>query len=255
MPFTTVAFYENIDLAGAWGYLAAIDDQHVYTEGDDLTVPRLNQIVALAAGIGSGGDELARISAPSLRGVSLPLIHPVNGGVDGHVEPDADPKVIDLRTSPLALVAGEQLNGQGHSDTTAAARQWIIVWLADGPITPVRGRIITVRGTTTDTLTPGAWTNCNITLDEDLPSGRYQLVGMRALSAGLVAARAVPRGGGWRPGVLGCDDPQDNSHPIFRYGGLGVFFEFAHNEVPSIDFLSNSADTDEEVFLDIVKVA
>lgn len=254
MPLTTVAFYESQDIAGVWANMAAIDDQHIYTEGDDLTIPSLNQVVAIAAGIGSGGNELARLSAPSLRGVSLPIIHPVNGGADADAEPDADPKVMDLRTTPIVLVVGEQLNAQGHSDTTAAAAQWVIVWLASGPIALVTGRIITVRGTNTDTLVADAWTNGNLTLDEDLPSGRYQLVGMRAISAGLVAARAVPRGGGWRPGVLGCDDAQDNSHRIFRFGQMGVFFEFAHNEVPSIDFLSISADTDQEVFLDLIKV-
>jgi hypothetical protein len=255
VPLTTVAFYESIDLGGSWGNLAAISDQHIYTEGDDLTVPELNHIVAVAAGVSIGGNQLARLSAPSLRRVSLPHINPNNGGADASAEPDANPAVMDLRRNPIILDIDEQLNAEAHSDTTAAAAQWVIVWLSDKPVTPVEGNIVTVRGTNTNTLTAGAWSNGDIALDEDIPKGRYQLVAMRTLSAGLVAARAVPRGGKWRPGCLGCDDAQDHTPPIFRYGQMGVWFEFEHNRIPSVDFLSISADSDQEVFLDLIKVA
>jgi len=255
MPFTMVAFYEEVDPAGAFNALTAIPDQHVYTEGDNLTVPSLAQIVAISAGVCSGGDQLARLVSPSLRGIGRYMIHPLNGGVDADIEPDADPKVIDLRASPVPLVVNEQLNAEVNSDPTAAEGQWVVLLLSDGPITPVTGDIRTVRATAAITLTAGQWTNGNITLDEDLPVGTYQVVGMRALSAGLVAARLVFRGGAWRPGCLGCDDPQDNSHPIFRYGQLGVWGEFPHNVVPSVDFLSITADTAEELFLDLIKVA
>jgi len=255
MPFTTVAFYESIDAAGSWSNLAAIADQHVYTSGDDLTVPDLSQVIAVAAGVGSGGNGIARLVAPSLRDISLPKISPINGGADADAEPNSPQAVIDMRSSPLQLVTYEALNAQVHSNTTAAAVQWVLVWLADRPPTPVSGEIITVRGTGSSTLSAGSWTNVNISLDEDLPVGRYQLVGMRAISSGLIAARAVPRGGGWRPGCLGCEAETDITHDIFRYGRLGVWFEFTHNRVPSVDFLSLSADTSETVYFDLIKVA
>jgi len=251
---TTVAFYESIDAAAAWVNIAAIADQHVFTEGDNLTVPELNQIVALAAGVASGSLVLARLSSPSLRDISRPVLHPVNGNADADAEPEVVPAVLDLRESPLILAENEQLQAEVNSDTTAAAAQWVIVWLADSPIVVATGEIVTVRGTNADTLVADAWTNGALTMDEALPTGRYQLVGMRAISAGLVAARAVLRGGAWRPGCLGCDAPDDLSAEIFRFGKLGVWGEFAHNQVPSVDFLSISADTDQEVFFDLIKV-
>jgi len=250
----TVAFYESIDAAAAWANIAAIADQSVFTQGDDLTVPDLNLVVALAAGVGSGSLVLARLSSPSLRDISLPLIHPINGNADADAEPEIVPAVIDLRANPLVLRPNEQLNAEVNSDTTAAAAQWVIVWLSDKVPTPVTGEVITVRGTNTDTLVADAWTNGALTLDEDLPVGIYALVGMRAISAGLVAARAVPRGGGWRVGCLGCDAPDDLTHEIFRMGRLGEWMRFNHDRLPSIDFLSISADTDQEVFLDLIKV-
>ncbi|MAF43782.1 MAG: hypothetical protein CMI54_06410 [Parcubacteria group bacterium] len=255
MPITTAVFYEDVDLAGAWGNLAALSDQHIFTAGDDLTVPELNQVVALTAGIGSGGNQLARISSPSLRRITLPQIHPHNGGADADVEPDANPPVYDLRRSPIPLDEDEALNAEGHSNTSAAAKQWVIVWLSNSTIQPVEGNITTCRGTNTDTLVADVWTNGNLTLDEDLPKGRYQLVGMRALSAGLICARAVFRGGRWRPGTIGCDDAQDLTPDIFRHGRMGVWGEFDHNQAPSIDFLSMSGDSSQEVFLDLIKVS
>jgi len=252
--FTTVAFYENLDEAGAWDNIAAIGDQHLYTEGDDLTVPELNKVIVVAAGICSGGNGLARLSSPSLRRLALPLIAPINGNADADAEPDSPPAVMDLTKTPIPLVQSETLNAEGHGDPSAAQDQWVIVWLADGTPTIAEGEIVTIRGNQTNALVADAWTNQNMDWDTDLPAGRYALVGMRANSAGLIAARAVPRGGRWRPGCLGCDEDDDLGHSVFRYGRLGVWFEFEHNQMPSIDFLSLSADTDQDVLLDIMKV-
>lgn len=252
--YTTVAFYESIDPAGAWANLAAIADQHVYTQGDDLTVPSLSQIVALSAGVCSGGDVLARVVSPTLRGLAYNYIHAVNGVVDADCEPEVIPMVDDRRRSPLKLSPNEQLEVEIHSNPTAAQAQWVIVCLADGAISPVSGEIFTIRAVNTDTLTADAWTNGNLTLDQDLPPGKYQLVGLRALSAGLVAVRAVPRGGRWRPGSLGCDTADDKTHDIFRLGNMGVMCEFTNLDIPSMDFLSISTDSDQEVFMDLIKV-
>ena len=80
------------------------------------------------------------------------------------------------------------------------------------------------------------------------------MIGMRANGAGLVAARLVPRGAGHRPGCLGVDADNQIEHPMFRHGGLGEWLRFVHDNVPSVDFLSVSADTAQEVLLDLVKV-
>jgi len=256
MPFTTVAFLESIDAAGAFANIAAIQDQHIVTAGDDLTVPSLDQLVLAAAGVGSGGQGTARLESPSLRDIARLLIAPVNGNGDASAEPGSPPSVVDRRVNPLALAPTELLQALVHSNTTAAAIQWVIAWLADAPLTPgVAGEVLTLRGNSTTALTASAWSNLNLTWDESLPVGQYAVVGMRAVSAGLVAARLVFRGGGWRPGVLGCDTEADIDWPGFRAGGLGEFGRFQQNEMPSVDFLSISADADQDVFLDLVRVS
>ena len=53
------------------------------------------------------------------------------------------------------------------------------------------------------TLTAFQWTNAQLTFDQALPAGRYQIVGGRMESAGLLAWRCVIVGGLWRPGAIG----------------------------------------------------
>lgn len=252
--FTTVAFYESIDPAAAWTQLAGVADPHVRVVGDDIQIPSLSQIVALAGGAENTVEPQMRLVTPSLREKSLYKLVPLNVAAAAGVEPTSHPRVIDLREIPLPLVPGEQLNAEVNSNPAAAQVQWMIAWLADGPIVPVKGSIFTVRCTGATTLVAGAWTNVALTFDEDLPRGRYQIMGMHAQSAGCIAARLQLVGGGWRPGCLGADGPDDGVQSIFRNGQFGVFGEFEDIEPPTIDYLSLSADTAEVIYLDLIQV-
>jgi hypothetical protein len=255
MPFTTVAFQESIDPGGAFTAInAAAGEQHVTSSGDNIDVPELSQIIAVAAGVETAVESFARLTAPSLRGLGLFIIEPFSGAAAGAVEPASPQPVMDLRRNPLALVRGEVLNAELNSNPVAAQRQWVAVWLADGPIEPVTGRIFTVRATGATTLVQDTWTNVPLTLAENLPRGRYQLVGMRARSDGCVAARAVFIGGRWRPGCLGVDAQTDLEHMMFRYGQLGVWGEFEDPDLLSVDFLSVSADAAQDVMLDLIQL-
>jgi hypothetical protein len=161
---------------------------------------------------------------------------------------------MDLRASPLALAPGEQLNFEAFANPAAAQIQWGVVWLADAPIAPAAGAIFSVRATSATVVVAGAWTNVALTFEEDLPRGRYQLVGMFPVSAGMIAARAVFVGYSWRPGVLGSDLINDLQHPMFRMGALGAFGEFEDIEPPTIDVLAVSADATQEFWLDLIQV-
>lgn len=251
------AFWESIDGAATVQNLAAVRDQFAFTNGDDFRIPAgLTQVVWLAAGIGSGSNGIARLDAPSLLDLARYQIAPVNGRNDGNVEPDSPQAVVDLRMNPLQLIEDEAANGVFQSDTTAAAAQWIVGNLADGPVEPLTGaEVVAVRATATQTLTAGSWTlNDPITFADTLPVGNYQVVGLRAESTTCVAARLVFKGGGPRPGVLGTDAVTDWQHPIFRNGGLGVLGEFHSTTPPGIEVLANAADTAETFWLDLIKV-
>lgn len=252
---TTVAWLESVDAAGAFVDLNAIADAHIFRSGDDIRIPELTALIAAAAGIGSGGNGVARLEAPSLLNRSRLYLGPVNGLNDGDVEPSSPHRIQDYRFNPVVLAQDENVKAQIHTNTTAAAIQWVLAWLSDGPVQPVAGgEMFTIRATGTTTLTASAWTQGEVTFDENLPVGTYQVVGLRAQSAGLIAARLVFRGGLWRPGCLGNDDESDLESPLFRSGNLGVWGEFHSTRPPAFEALSISADTAEEFLFDLVPV-
>lgn len=252
--FHTAAFLESVDPAGVFNALTALADQQLTIAGDDLRVPELSSVIAVAGGIETAAESFLRLSSPSLRIRGLFQVEPFNTGAAAAIEPASPHRVCDLRRIPLPLVRNESLNAETDSNPAAAQIQWCIVWFAGAAPAPVEGGIFTVRATNGSTLVAGVWTNGALTFIEDLPRGRYQVVGMRARSAGLVAARLSFVGGRWRPGCLGTDAQDDIEHPMFRYGGLGVWGEFDDLEPPTVDFLSVSADTAQDVYLDLIQI-
>jgi hypothetical protein len=228
--------------------MAALADQHVRIVGDDIVLPAL----AMLAGYYFNGADFTQgqLSSPSLREVLLIDVEPA----DVLAEPSSRPPFHDLMEKPIQLDATEALNALMAEDGAGASRVNALAWLSDGPTAPVSGDMRTLRATGTTTLVAFAWSNVALTLTQTLPAGDYQVVGLRAQSAGCIAARLVFPGGTWRPGVIGFDADGDVDEMRFRNGNAGVFGTFAHDAPPTIDFLSVSADTAEVIHLDLIKV-
>jgi hypothetical protein len=250
MPFDLIGYTESQDSATLVN-VAALADQVHSVNGDNIRVPEVfNKIVGIYA-LGAN-TTAAEIFAPSLLERIAPNINPIDVGA----EPASLPPWIDLRKAPLDLVSGENLIAQAAEDAAGAARSTILVWLADAPISEVvAANIITVRATNASTLTANAWTNGALTFDDNLERGTYQLVGARAESAGLQAFRVVFANQPNRPGAIGHDAVSDHGVMAFRRGGMGVWGSFQDDNSPTIDFLSNSADSSQVVWMDLIKVA
>jgi len=248
MPHTLVAFDENYAAAATLDAMTAVPDPHVRTSGDDIWIP---DALPFLAGYIAMTTTLtaARIESPTLRTLTPIDVAPL----DLATEPSTPPAYIDLRANPKLIGAGEALNFK--ATVSAAARALGLAVLCDGPIAPVVGEIFTIKATNTSTLVANAWTNGALTFAQSLPHGTYQVVGMRAQSAGLIAARLVFPGYAWRPGCVGCDAYSDLGHEAFRGGRLGAWGTFEHDVPPTVDFLSISADTSQEVWLDLIKIA
>ncbi len=256
MPFTTLAFQQSIDPAGVFTQVTpAGAEQSVTIRGNAIQVPTLAQIILAAAGVEIAVESFARFVAPSLRQLLLVNVEPFSSAAAAAVTPASPHPLLDLRRTPTPLVPGEALTFELSSNPVAAQIQWGVLWLADGPVAPVAGAIRTARATGATALVANAWTAVPLTFTEDLPRGRYQLVGVRARSAGLVAARAVFVGppAGARPGCLGTPLQQGLAHDAFRFGQLGVWGEFEDIEPPQFECLSVSADAAEDFYLDLVQ--
>lgn len=248
-------FAENIDSAGAFAFLAALTDARLFTQGDDLRVPTQNRVFAVAAGGDAVVQPRFRLTSPTLDELTRYEIVAVNSQNGAGVEPDSPAKLDDLRMGMLELASDEILQAELLNNPGAAQDQWCLVWFTDSRPEPVtNGRPFTVRATGTTTLVDITWTSVTLTLDENLPPGNYDVIGLRPESAGCVAGRVVFRTGAFmRPGALGCDSVLDILPSMFRHGELGVWGSFPFTQLPAVEFLSVIADTAENVHLDLIR--
>jgi len=249
MSQTLIGFSESVDSA-TLTELAALSDQHITTSGDDVLVPEFAPKVAAVGMIGATITQ-GQLTAPSLRERSLLDIRPLNVGA----EPLGRRAFYETWKKPIELEPGEGLRALAAEGAAGAEQETALVWLMD-EITPMpEGEIEVIRATSSVTLSAYAWTLCDLTLTQQLRAGRYSIVGMRAESAGAIAARLVIPGSAFRPGTSAYDAASDEQPAEFRNGGLGSWGEFDHRFIPQVEFLSVSADTSEEVYLDVIKLS
>ena len=247
--FHTVG-YELSASQAALTAITPIPDGTVAIAGTDVRVPKgMNNIICAAALINSAVATLrAQIQSPLLRSILNYDISPIaNGLVFGTI-----PRLCRMWTVPLALAELEPLDV--FVQNGAAVMNRAFIWLADGAIKPVTGKIYTVRCTASATLATATWVNSALTFQQTLPAGHYQLVGMRAWSANGVVARVFFVGGPWRPGVPMVNAEDNNEWIDFRFGTIGVWGEFDNTTPPSVDFMGIT-DTAQVVYLDLIKTA
>ncbi len=252
--FHVAAWSQSIDPGGVFTALNAVQDTQLTVVAKNIQVPSLSRIIALAAGIETTVAQQARLSAPSRRVKALQRIAPLQGNAAAASLPSDPHHVVDLRDTPLTMVAGEVMQLEINSDPAAVQIQWGLVWLADGPTAVVLGDEFTVRADGTTALVSQVWTLVPLVFAENLPRGRYQIVGLRVQSASLIAARLVLVGNVWRPGVLGTNNDRHLEHPMFRHGESGVFGEFEDTDPPQIECLAAAADAAEVVYLDLIQI-
>ncbi|HKC82589.1 MAG TPA: hypothetical protein VKD46_01175, partial [bacterium] len=202
MPFHLAAWQQSVDEAGVFTAINAVPDPVLTVLGANIQVPTLNKVVALAAGVETTVAQQARLTAPSRRILALQRISPTQGNAAAASLPSDPHHLTDLADTPLQMVTGEQANIELLADPAAAQIQWGLAWFADDSLKPSIGNYFTIRATSAQLLVVSQWTNGAIVFSENLPRGRYRVVGFRAQSAGLVAARLVFVGTGsqgpWR---------------------------------------------------------
>lgn len=252
MPYTMVAWSQSAAKNGLTAVNALSDPGHVSSTGTKITVPAAATSLIGAYALG------ASVARAQLRSVSLRTkwgnyeVSPVVIAAT----PSATISDFPLNPSaPLALEPGEDLEAYVDNGNTIA-RDTLVALLSSDRIAPHSRAFFTARFTGTTTLTAFSWTNVALTSDDAIPSGRYDVLGMRVNSAGAIAARLVIPGQWERPGVIAATAADAGSaQGRFRAGRMGVLGTFDHKSVPSIDVLSSSADTTETILLDLAKVA
>lgn len=231
----------NADMVGITDGWASLTNNH-------YTIPQ-QMLLHSAYGQGLNLSRL-RLNTPSLRTISLPSITPINNTA---VMVTTPPICVWGRHGPTIPAIDEIAVEESNSDAGAQPYN-ALLFLHDGNMQIRSDNIITVRGTTAITGVTNVWTTGAITLDQTLPGGTYDVVGMDVTGAGLIAARLqfpmqVPQ-----PGVLARTSVGLRPDPMFRNGGMGTFGTFVSTSPPALTILQISASTTQEVFLDLVKV-
>ena len=244
------AFYQSVNSAGVLTNIAAVPDQAIFTSGNDVRVPSdLLTIIWEAALSAQTGPAYAQLQSPSMRELVNQYISKV---VNGVVFTSYDQAQQHL-SSPRKLVANESINAAIEATGGAAAANYVLMCLADASPKAVSGDIFTVRATGAAALGAGAWVNTPLSFLDTLPAGSYQVVGLRAQGANLVAARMVFIGQGYRPGVHGVTGSGEQDMHNSRYGMMGVLGQFDVNQPPTVDCLGVT-DTAQVFDFDLIKV-
>lgn len=247
-----IAWSEGIVAAGTLQPIAAVPDDQVFTEGDDFRVPEGYQNLLAAFAQGTGTTR-ARIVAPSLRSFINQELDPkiLGANYGSGVFSTAEPWFYN----PLPLAVGEAINFESDGGAVGPEDVSCIALLGSGPLQPVTGDIRTVRATAAIAGTRQVWSAGNMTFSEDLPAGRYAIVGARCEMDDPGAFRFIPREGGMRPGALAELNGSQNQNRLFRRGAMGVWCEFDVNQPPRLEVLAiGAASAAQVVYLDLLRV-
>jgi hypothetical protein len=237
MPFTTICFSESQDSGGVFTTLNAVPDQHVNAVGVDIMIPEFNRLIGAMACLGNNADARARLVAPSLRRLNPFHVQPIALALVG----GDDPPICMGPGMSIPLDVGENLEAEEDANPAAAEQHAVAVWLADRDISPVSGKIFSVRFTVPLTLVVNTWCFGIIDTVDDPPVGNYAVVGARLICATGVVARFVPIGANYRPGFPVQASVAQKQNFLFRFGWLGEWFRFNTTQLPGLEVMPSTA--------------
>lgn len=238
-----VAAATPTDLAPVQDEIFTVQNGH-WVPQSDIYAWFANLRATTAVGVG-------QIVTPSLRQVSSPFIRPVSAGSAAGVEiPTAD-----WRRNSVLLKGLEEVEVLVSQASGGSAIVSSLLGVSAGPIPPApSGTVYTMRGVGAGVLISGVWNNVPIVWQDSLPAGFYSVIGMEYVGASAVAARLIFEQQVWRPGCPGILDDTGVTGELFTRPNLGEWGRFNSYRMPNLQFLSDAADTAQEVFLQFVRV-
>lgn len=244
------AFYGLQDRGQTNVALAPVADIQLPSRGNTLVVPQDTQIQR--AFLFGTNLIAARINVPSMRAITLPKIYPV---VTANAIPNTPPYWEPKAYGPIALATegiGIDTTTQGITGTTDATYGFL--WLGGNLDSAPQGRAVTMQATNAVSLVTGSWVTYTPTLSDDLPAGRYAIVGAEAYGTGLYALRFRFPGQTMLPGILCNQAAGEFDDGSQRFGRLGSFGSFLNSALPTIDVLGAAGLQSINLFMDLVKL-
>jgi len=247
--FHLALYSSSIGPSAALAQVTQVADPVIAPAGNGFLVGVLSKLMRVA-GVGTDLTR-AQLNSASLRDFAPFDVNPVNVGTA--IESPA--RLCRFDDNPIPLAVNEELDAFAVQSNVGAQLARVAVWFADMPVRPFTGRMFTVRWTNATALVANAWTAFTPTLDNGIPSGSFAIVGARAISAGGLFFRFIPRGGTPnRPGGFAYQTQDGASFDGQRYGEMGEWMRFTNTTIPSIEMFSGLADATQQGYLDLVQV-
>jgi hypothetical protein len=262
MAFHTVVFTSSNGTSGATTFIQTNfkADAIVPTLNNGLQVPKQLNKLGFVAGLGTSLCNI-RAQTPAFLPYPWPSFAPVNRGSAF----ESPPRMWDFFKMPLSMNPTDELDIYTCQNSGGAETEYVFVSLTDGVVTPPPGgRFFTVHATGSTTVTASAFTLCSLTFDQAIPAGLYAVIGARAFGATMKAFRLAPAMEPlWRPGgiaVATYDQMDPMGQRAYHLDGQviapwGVWMQFYQNVPPQLDAFCTSADTAQEVWLDLIQVS
>lgn len=200
-----------------------------------------------------------RITAPRLRPITRPLIHPVDANTNVLGQPFI---WVEWWRHPIQLNPVEEIQILTTKTSAVAEVDFAVLTVGDNNRNVPQGDMYVLRCTSTNGVAALTWSPAANTPDDTLQVGRYSIVGMHAVNATGTAARLIfpgaPVTGGLpqiRPGVLCSNTDVQPQWPWLRYGNQGEFGQFESFALPQTEVVSGGGPAaSTQSFFDIVDV-
>lgn len=247
-----VALYGSVANGASLVNLTPVTDSLVSIQNSRFLFPMRAQIGCILMNVPDGSR--ARINTPMYRNIALPEVYPVKITAEN----GTNPPVMGPIWGSLEIPMNDEFGIDVSRGGAAAADCFGAIWYAPGMTPASRGPVITMRATCTLTLTVGTWVSGNLTFDQSLPNGSYEVVGMQATIADAMFARLIfPGGINYRPGVPVVEAYGSYVNPqTFRFGNFGSYGRFVSTAQPLIEVMGHTAGAETgEFLLDLIKVS
>jgi hypothetical protein len=200
-----------------------------------------------------GGANLTRVvlQTPKTRQVVPPVLLPIQASL---LPPDR-PHFFDRRRQPLTLNAVEEVQILMNIGGAANAFNYGILFWGPSMEAAPSGDIYTLHGVSTTPVTANAWSQVQVTWDQNLPAGTYAVVGSQVQSTNAIAHRFTFKDQVWRPGFLSVTSVTNITEGSYYSGGWGLLGKFNTYTMPIIEVLANAADAAHDICLNIVRTA
>lgn len=227
----------------------ALQDDIITVQNNNFLPPQ-DMYVPAAMILGSTALQ-ARLTSPSLRQITPPQLLNINKAA----LPATDPNYVDYLTNPLLVRGLEELQLQVTGDSTASTAVTGLVWLMDRPwpLSPM-GDPITLLGTSTTAAVANTWTTVTYTLNDQLPTGLYEMHASFVCSTNAQAHRWIADNMYWRPGMPSSANPSTRQPLWCQPGVLGVMCQFRNTSLPRLQVLANGTDNAHTIYMRVKRI-